>query len=68
MGPVLAVAQLVTTNDALVPGVQEATPVGPLVTVLQVVAVYKFPEEADAGVHEAAGVGPVVTVLQVVAV
>ena len=46
-------------------GVQDATPVGPLVTVLQVVTknVPLVP-----GVHEATPVGPVVVVAQVVVV
>ena len=48
-------------------GVQEATPVGPVVTVGQVVVVYRLPEFADDAAQVATGVGPVVTVLQVVA-
>lgn len=47
---------------------QVATPVGPVVTVLQVVVVYRFVELAVAGVQDATGVGPVVTLVQVVVV
>ena len=48
--------------------VQEATPVGPVLTTGQVVVVYRLPELADAAEQVGTGVGPVVTVLQVVAV
>lgn len=48
--------------------VQEATPVGPVVTLLQVVAVQLLPEPAAAAVHDATGVGPVVVEAQVVVV
>ena len=49
-------------------GVHDATTVGPVVTLLQVVAVQLLPEPAATGVHEDTGVGPVVTLLQVVVV
>ena len=41
---------------------------GPVVTVLQLVVVKPFPEEAAAAVHEVVGVCGVVVVAQVVAV
>ena len=48
---------------------QLATPVGPVLAVLQLVAVQAFPELAGVTVHDADGVGPVVTTAgQVVAV
>jgi hypothetical protein len=50
-----------------VPAVHEATGVGPVVAVVQVVAVQLLPELSAVGVHEATNVGPVVTVAQVVA-
>ena len=45
---------------------QETTGVGPVVTVVQVVAVKLLPALAACGVQLATGVGPVVTLLQVV--
>jgi len=48
--------------------VHEATPVGPVVAVVQAVAVKLLPAEALALVQDAVGVGPVSVVLQVVAV
>jgi hypothetical protein len=48
--------------------VHTVSSVGPVVIVLQVVAVQPLPEVAVTGVHEAAGVGPVLTVLQLVVV
>ena len=48
---------------------QEATPVGPVFTTGQVVAVQEFPELAGVTAHAVTGVGPVVTVPgQVIAV
>ena len=40
--------------------------VGPVVIVLQVVAVQALPTAAAAGTHEPTGVGPVTTLVQVV--
>jgi hypothetical protein len=48
--------------------VQVPTGVGPVVTLLQVVAVQLLPELAVAAVHDATGVGPVVVDAQVVVV
>lgn len=48
-------------------GVQEATAVGPLTTVLHVVALKPLPELAPAGAQEATPVGPVTVLAQVVA-
>lgn len=48
--------------------VHDATGVGPVVTLLQVVAVQLLPEPAAAAVHDATGVGPVVVEAQVVVV
>jgi len=48
--------------------VQVATAVGPVVSVLQVVAVQALPAFANAGLHVGVGVAPVTTVLQVVCV
>ena len=67
----MAVPQVVAVQGGVVlasagTALQEATPVGPVLTVLQVVAVQEFPEPADVGVHAALGVGPVVAVLQLV--
>jgi hypothetical protein len=45
---------------------QDATKVGPVVTVLQVVVVQLFPELADALLHDATPVGPDATIGQVV--
>lgn len=47
--------------------VQEATAVGPLTTVLHVVALKPLPELAAAGLQEAVPVGPVTVFAQVVA-
>jgi len=49
-------------------GVQVATAVGPVVSVLQVVAVQLLPAFATAGLQVGAGVAPVATVLQIVCV
>lgn len=49
-------------------GVHVATPVGPVDTFGQVVAVKLLLELAETGVQDEIGVGPVVTVLQVVVV
>jgi len=49
-------------------GVQAATAVGPVVSVLQVVAVQLLPALAAAGLHVGVGVAPVTTVLQMVCV
>jgi hypothetical protein len=49
-------------------GVQEATAVGPLVSVLQVVAVQLLPAFANAGLQVGVGVAPLTTVLQIVCV
>ena len=48
--------------------VQVATAVGPVVSVLQVVAVQALPAFANAGLHVGVGVAPVTTVLQIVCV
>ena len=49
-------------------GVQAATAVGPVVSVLHVVAVQLLPALAAAGLHVGVGVAPVTTVLQMVCV
>jgi len=49
-------------------GVQAATAVGPVVSVLQVVAVQLLPAFASAGLQVGVGVAPVTTVLQMVCV
>ena len=49
-------------------GKQDATGVGPVVTLLQLVAVQALPEPAAMVEHEDTGVSAVVTVLQVVVV
>jgi hypothetical protein len=46
--------------------VQDATPVGPVVRVAQVVVVKELPAVGPDAVHVATPVGPVVTVLHVV--
>jgi hypothetical protein len=48
--------------------VHDATPVGPVVAVLQLVVTQEFDELGATGAQEATPVGPVLTVLQVVAV
>ena len=46
----------------------DATPAGPVTTVLQLVAVYVLAELGPAGTQEATGVGPVVALAQDVVV
>lgn len=58
----------VVTTVPLVPAVHEATAVGPVVTVLQVVSVQLLAEVGPEAVQEATPVGPVLAVLQVVVV
>lgn len=62
------VTQEVVTKLASVPGVQEATEVGPVLFDEQVTVAQPFPALALAGEQLAAGVGPLVCVAQVVEV